>query len=244
MDSQNRMQFIYRSLLVLSLLCASVPGLAQSPVADEEYHTEIVFGAKSATNGGLISAVFFRHSRLLRKDNLMHLGLEIANTKHPRETRQTTFTGNRFIFGKANYLFSIRPHYGREKVFFKKAPQQGARISGMVSVGPSIGLETPYFINLGKKAEPYDPKNPKHLRGSITGNAGPFRGLFSSKLILGVFFKAALTFETNSTKNKVFGIETGFTIEAFTRKVEIIPLANNRAVFTAAYLAIYFGKRK
>ena len=235
------MRFIYRPLLVLSLLCASAPVLAQS--SDEEYHTENVFGVRSATNSGLISAVFFRHSRLLQKDNLMHLGLEIANTKHPRETRQTTFTGNRFILGKANYLFSIRPHYGREKVFFKKAPQQGARISGMVSAGPSIGLETPYLINLGKKVEQYDPKNPKH-RSSITGNAGPFRGLFSSKLILGVFFKAALTFETNSTKNKVFGIETGFTIEAFTRTVEIIPLANNRAVFTAAYLSIYFGKRK
>ena len=223
MDSQSYMRFIYRPLLCLLLLCAPVLAMAQSSFVDEEYTVENVFGIRNATNGGFISALFFRHSRMLQKDNLMHLGIEIANTKHPRETKETTFTGSSFVFGKANYLISIRPHYGREKVFFKKAPQQGVRISGMVSAGPSIGLETPYFVDLGRTVEQYDPENPNHSRGSILGNAGPFRGLFSSNLIMGGFFKAALTFETNSTKNKVFGIETGFMVEAFTREVEIVP---------------------
>lgn len=174
----------------------------------------------------------------------MHLSIEFANVKHPRETRETTFTGSSYVFGKANYLFSFRPQYGREKIFFKKAPQQGVRISGLVAAGPSIGLEVPYFVDLGTRTEQFDPENPFHSRAFIVGNAGPFRGLFQSQVVLGVFFKGALTFETNSTKNRVFGVEAGFTVEAFTRNIEIVPTASASSTFAAAYLAIYFGKRR
>lgn len=239
------MRLLYSSILIVLFVIAPTIGHAQSTsFADEDYQIENVFGIRNATNGGLISALYFRHSRMLQNNNLMHLGIEIANTKHPRETRETTFTGSNFIFGKSNYLISIRPHYGREKIFFKKAPQQGVRVSGMVSVGPSFGLETPYFVDLGSRTEQYDPNNPQHSRNLIVGNAGPFRGLLQSQIVLGGYFKAALTFETNSAKNRVFGVEVGFTLEAFTREIEIIPVASNSATYTAAFIAIYFGKRR
>lgn len=239
------MRLLYSRLLFIVFALTPALGFAQeSSFVDEEYRVENVFGIRNATNGGLISALYFRHSRMLQKDNLMHLGIEIANTKHPRETRETTFTGSNFIFGKSNYLISIRPHYGREKIFFKKAPQQGVRISGMVSAGPSFGLEAPYFVDLGNRSEQYDPDNPQHARNLIIGNAGPFKGLFKSQIVLGGFFKASMTFETNSTKNRVFGVEAGFTIEAFTREINIIPVASNSSTYTAAFIAIYFGKRR
>lgn len=237
------MRLLYSSLVIALFICSTSIASAQtSAYLDEEYSAENVFGIKNATNGGLVSALYFRHSRMLANDNLMHLGIELSNTKHPRETRETTFTGSNFIFGKSNYLISIRPTYGREKIFFKKAPQQGVRISGMVSVGPSIGLETPYYVDLGSRSEQYDPA--RHGRNEIVGNAGPFRGLLESQIVLGGFFKAALTFETNSTKNKVFGIEAGFQLEAFSRDIEIIPVATNRSTYTSAFIALYFGKRK
>jgi len=238
------MRLLYRPLLGLLILCTPVFVQAQSSFVDEEYRVENVFGLKNATNGGFISGLFYRHSRMLQNDNLVHLGLELANTQHPRETKETTFTGSSFVFGKSNYLISIRPSYGREKIFFKKAPQQGVRISGTVSAGPSLGLETPYFVDLGRSVEQYDPDNPNHSRNAILGNAGPFRGLFSSKIVLGGHVKGSLTFETNSTKNKVFGIETGFMIEKFTRDIEILPNASNRSTFSSAFIAIYFGRRK
>lgn len=238
------MRLIICSLLLLIFCLAPMGVSAQSSSLDEEYSVENVFGLRNATNGGLISAIYYRHSRMLQNDNLVHLGVEIGNTKHPRETRETTFTGSNFIFGKSNYLISIRPHYGREKILFKKAPQQGVRISGMVSAGPSFGLETPYYVDLGNRSEQYDPNNSNHARNLIIGNSGPFRGLFQSNLVLGLFFKAALTFETNSTKNRVFGVEAGFTVETFSREINIIPAASNSGTFTAAYIAIYFGKRK
>lgn len=210
---------------------------------DEEYKIENVFGVTKATNSGILGAIFYRHSMSINTTNLSHYGIELANTRHNREFRQTSFNGSTYVIGKSNYLISIRPYYGREKIFFQKAPQQGVRISGTLSAGPSLGLEAPYFVNLtnGNK-EQYDPNI--HTINVINGNSGPFKGLFKSKIVPGVHFKASLTFETTSTKSRVFGLQTGFNLEAFTREIQIIPETENKSVYSAAFISIYFGKRR
>ncbi|WP_420385449.1 hypothetical protein [Roseivirga sp.] len=231
------------------LLCIAAPlHLAKAQqieqYIDEEYQVENVFGIVKATNGGLISGFYFRHSNYLGNQNLSHWAIELVNIKHPREAKETTFTGSSFVYGKSNYLVSLRPTYGRERILFKKAPQQGARITGLVAVGPTIGMEIPYYIEISQnRKEQYDPDNAQHARPFILGTAGPFRGLGETSFVLGGHAKASLTFETNSTKRRVFGIEVGFTVDAYTRKIDILPLADNKSVFTAAFLAIYFGNR-
>ena len=212
---------------------------------DEKYNIENVFGIVKATNGGLISGFYYRHSRKRTEKTLTNLGIELVNIKHPREAKETTFTGSSFIFGKSNYLVAIRPTYGREKILFRKAPQQGARVTGLLAVGPSIGMEIPYYVELGNgNKEQYNPLNPAHARPFIGGSAGPFRGLGETNFVLGIHAKASLTFETNSTKQRVFGFELGFTVDSYTRQIEMLPLVENYSTFTAAFLAIYFGKRR
>ncbi len=212
---------------------------------DGEYEVENVFGISKASNGGLISGFYFRHSKVLGEGNLMNYGIEVVNIKHGRETKETTITGSSFVFGKSNYLLAIRPTYGREKVLFKKAPQQGARITALVAVGPSFGVEVPYFIELnGNRKEQYDPGNPNHARNFIIGAAGPFRGIGQSNFVLGAHAKASLTFETNSTKKRVFGVELGFSLDVYSREIEILPVSNNQSTFAAAFIAIYFGRRR
>lgn len=210
---------------------------------DEDYDIENIFGATHASNSGLISSLFYRRSNTINKKNLSHFGVELANTRHPRESKQTTITGSSFVIGKSNYLISLRPYFGREKVFFQKSPQQGVRISGMISAGPSLGLETPYYINLGRgRKEQYDPD--VHSVNRIDGNSGPLRGLFESKIVPGLHIRPSMTFESNSTKSRVFGVQAGFLIEVFTRKINILPEAENSSVFTSAFVAIYLGKRR
>lgn len=240
------MRNLKKVIFLLLVMGISIPAFGQQirQYIDEEYQTENVFGIVKATNGGLISGLYFRHSNFLGNNNLSHWGVELANIKHPREAKETTFTGSSFVFGKSNYLVSIRPTYGREKILFKKAPQQGARITSSVAIGPAIGMEIPYYVEISQnQKEQYDPNNNQHARPFIVGNAGPFRGLGETKFVLGAHGKASLTFETNSTKKRVFGIEVGFTIDAYTREINIMPLADNRSVFSAAFLAIYFGRR-
>jgi len=213
--------------------------------ADERYRIENVFGIVKATNGGLISGFYYRHSKKLSNKTLQNIALEMVNIKHPREAKETTFIGSSFIFGKSNYLVSIRPTYGRERILFKKSPQQGARVTGLIAVGPAIGLEIPYYVNLSNnESEQYDPNKPSHARPFISGSAGPFAGLGEAKFVLGIHFKASLTFETNSTKNRVFGFELGLTLDQYTREIQMLPLVENFSTFPAAFLAIYFGKRR
>ena len=241
------MRSVIKNTFPLLVFFISITAFAQEtqPFMDDSYTVENVFGINKATNGGLISGVYYRYSRLLGKGTLMHYGIEAVNIKHTREVRETAVNGSSFVFGKSNYFISIRPTYGREKILFKKAPRRGARITGLIAAGPTLGMEIPYFINLPQnKREQYDPKNPEHNRTFILGNAGPFTGLGSSKFVLGVHLKASLTFETNTTKKKVFGIEAGFSFDAYTRKINILPLSNNQRTFTAAFLAIYFGRRR
>lgn len=239
-----RRKFLF--LLFLSW-CSSLLLAQGQPTneVDEEYLIENVFGFVKATNGGLISGFYFRHSKKLNDRNLTNLGIEMVNIKHPREARETTFTGSSFIFGKSHYLVAIRPTYGRERILFKKAPQQGARVTGIIAAGPSIGLEIPYFVEIGGgRKEQYDPLNPEHARPFIGGSAGPFRGLGQTNIVIGLHAKASLTFETNSTKQRVFGFEVGLSIDAYTREIEILPMVENQSIFPAAFLAIYFGKRR
>lgn len=243
------MKISIKVLAIVQFLLLSNLSFAQGRVGfglvddEEDYKIENVFGFGIATNSGLLGSIFFRHSEVIQDKSFSHYGVEIANTRHNREYRQTSFNGSTFVIGKSNYLVSIRPYYGREKIFFQKAPQQGVRISGLISAGPTLGLESPYFVNLtnGNK-EQYDPNI--HSVNNINGNSGPFKGLLKSNIVPGAHLKASLTFETTSTKSRVFGVQVGFNLEGFTRKIEIIPAADNRSVYSAAFFSVYFGKRR
>ena len=239
-----RIQRIYFLLIVI---CLSFQGMSQEiqQYIDDEYVSEDVFGISKGTNGGIISGFYYRHSQVQANGSLINYGVELVNIKHPREARRTTFTGSTFVFGKSNYLISVRPTYGREKILFKKAPQQGARITVMAAAGPAFGLEVPYFVDLSNgRSEQYDPNEPTHAVASIQGARSILRGVTQGSIVLGAHAKTSLTFETNSTKKRVFGIEVGFTIDAYTREIEILPEANNRSVYTAGFFAIYFGRRR
>ncbi len=231
-------------LFIAFLISIQTKGQIQQYI-DDEYVSEDVFGISKGTNGGIISGFYYRHSKVLSEGNLMNYGIEIVNIKHPRESRRTTFTGSTFVFGKSNFLLAIRPTYGREKILFKKAPQQGARITALAAVGPSFGIEAPYFIELGNgQREQYDPNNPAHASPFIQGASTPLRGLSQGTIVLGAHAKTSLTFETNSTKKRVFGIELGFTLDTYTREIIILPEANNKSTFTSAFFAVYFGRRR
>jgi hypothetical protein len=231
------------SLFIISLF--HVVSGQESAYPDEQYNRESIFGAYNATNGGFISGLFFRSSKKINDNTLSHYGITLANTRHPRETKEVTFSGNSFVFGKSNYLISIRPQYGREKIFFKKAPQKGVRVAGLFSIGPTIGLEVPYYLDFqGGRSEQYNPDDLTHNRASIFGTSGVFKGLFESQVVFGINMKASLTYETNSSKNRVLGFEAGFILEIFTREIIILPRAENQSSFAGAFLAIYFGKRR
>ena len=231
-------------VLTLLSLCFALPGMSQKS-EEFDYRTETIWGIKKSTTGGLISGVIFKHTRAITPRKFQSYGIELVNVKHPQEVRYTSFTGNSYIFGKANYLYSIRLQYGRDFVFFKKANQQGVQINGVLAAGPTIGLVAPYYIELANGTRvPYDVNNPNHERQFIVGTGGLLQGLGESDVKIGVNLKAALSFEFGTFKNSISGFETGFMLEAFTDEIVLVPAAENRAVFPTVFITLIYGNRR
>ncbi|MDQ3392931.1 MAG: hypothetical protein M3512_02265 [Bacteroidota bacterium] len=217
---------------------------------DYEYTSEFIWGVTKHTNSGLIGGLILKYSKALTPNKFQTFGFEIVNVKHPKEQRSySTKTGNIFTFGKSNHLYSVRAQYGREFLLFKKAPQQGIQINANISGGPTLGVVAPYFVEVGPSNIPpytqqYDPFNSEHSIENILGTGQFFQGIGKSKLNLGANIKSSLIFEFGTFKNNVTGFEAGFMVEGFPKEIVLVPLAENKAIYTSAFVTLFYGTRR
>jgi hypothetical protein len=218
-------------------------GMVWAQENDYDYTNESIWGITKNSSSGLIGGFVFRFSRSIKPNHYRTIGFELINIKHPAESRVVSRTGNYFIVGKTNHLFAIRGQYGRDIILFKKAPQQGVQITATGSIGPSIGLEAPYYIEYNQIIkEPYDPA--KHRIEGITGSGFIFQGLFQSNVVLGLNVRAGMSFEFGTFKSNVSGFEIGMLLDAYARKIQMIPEADNYAVWPTVYITLFYGSRK
>jgi hypothetical protein len=239
---------VKRCLLILVLSLIFTQGFGQEAPASFDYGREVAWGVTKATNSGLIGG-FLGKMAIRKSDNSLHyFGVEIVNVKHPKEERYYSFTGNTYIYGKANYLYNLRTYYGRDFILFRKAPQQGVQVDGILAGGPTFGIVAPYYIeylmpNGDVVKEQYNPQ--KHdNRENILGTGNLFQGIGHSSIQMGFNLKAGLSFEFSTVKYSVVGIETGFMVEAFINQIPIIPTAEQYRLFPNAYVSLYYGSRR
>ena len=217
-----------------------------------EYNSEFIWGINKNSSGGLIGGFVFKKSRKLDDRLFETFGLEIMNVKHSQETRQPArASGNYFIFGKSNYLYSFRFQYGRDYILFDKAPQPGVEIKAVAAIGPSIGIVAFYYIErmvdnsfFVTVHEQYNPNNPEHRFENILGTGNLFEGLGESTLQLGINLKLGLAFELGTVKSSVTGFELGFLLDSYFNEVILMPTAENKAVFPTVYFTLFYGSRK
>jgi hypothetical protein len=237
-----------RLIFIFTCLLLATSTLKAQDREGYSYSREFIWGISKNTNSGLIAGMAIKFSRSVRKDHFQTFGLEIVNVKHPKEARYHSFSGNTFIWGKENYLFSIRPQYGREWVLFKKAPQQGVQINAILAGGPTLGLLTPYYVRVegnGASQNQLIPFDPDEVTFTNILGSGPFlKGLGESEVLFGLNVKASLSFEFGTFKSDVTGFEAGFQVEAFPKEVIIVPAAENRAIFPSAFIMLFYGKRR
>lgn len=237
-------------IILLIFFCLSFiihPSADAQYSGDYEYSTEKLWGITKATNSGLIGGFMFKYSKEL-KENMFHGGLiEIVNIKHPQEQKYfASESGNMFIWGKQNYLYSLRLSYLREFTFFKKASQQGVQVNGLFAAGPTLGFEAPYYVEVKAGGftvkEPYDPN--KHQYSDILGTGNILQGVGQSSIVPGLNIKAGLAFEFGAFKANVVGIEVGFQCDIFTRDIIIMPTTENHSIFPSAYATLFYGSRR
>jgi hypothetical protein len=217
-------------------------------VGNYEYDKEILFGINKNTNGGLIGGIVFKAGTRIDDTQFSFWGVELSNVKSPKEARYNTVLGNSYIFGKSNYLYAIRPHYGREFVLFKKAPNQGVQVSALAAVGPTIGLIAPYYIEYAVSrvqtvTEQYDPEV-HQSRFNILGTGALFQGIGQSEIAFGATLKAALMFEFGVFRSSATGLEVGYMVEGYNKEIPLIPTSDNNQLFQSAYFTFYYGFRK
>ncbi|GAB2493266.1 hypothetical protein [Algoriphagus taiwanensis] len=235
-------------LFIFSLLNLNAAYAQRDDVGNYEYDKEYLFGLNKNTNGGLIGGFVFKAGTRIDDSQFSFWGVELSNVKNQKETRYNTVLGNSYIFGKSNYLYAIRPHYGREVVLFKKAPNQGVQVSALAAVGPSLGLIAPYYIEyalnrLETVTEQYDPEV-HQSRFNILGTGRLFQGLGESELAIGAHVKAALMFEFGVFRSSATGLELGYMLEGYSKEIPLIPTAENNQIFQSAYFTFYYGFRK
>lgn len=247
MKSLRALQF----MMVCGWLAATTPSYAQTQDV-YEYDSEFTWGINKNSAGGLIGGFTFKKARKRKENILETFGLEIMNVKSPQEARHSSgYTGNYFIFGKSNYLYSFRFQYGRDYILFTKAPQQGVEIKAVLAAGPSLGIIAPYYIErtvdnsfFTSVHEQYDPNNPNHAYNNILGTGNLFEGLGESSLTVGLNVKAALNFELGYLKSQVTGFEVGFLVDSYINEVTLVPTAKNKAVFPTVFFTLFYGNRK
>ena len=236
--------------LLIGLCCASLQLWAQDDNV-YEYNQEYIWGVSKNSNSGLIGGVAGKYSRQISEGKFQSFGLEIVNVKNPKELRRSSnTTGNSYLFGKTNYLFSVRPQYGREWVVFKKAPQQGVQVNFIVAGGPTLGILTPYYVQYGRdrRVEVIPARDIANQgnTGSVVGS-GPFlRGIREGEvnLKIGANIKTALAFEFGTFKNDVTGFEVGFQFEAFPEAIEIAQVAESQRFYPSAFIMLFYGSRR
>jgi hypothetical protein len=193
------------------------------------------------TNSGTIGGIAFKLALQNGDGMAQSFGLELLNVKHPKEFRYNGYVNN-FVWGKENNLYAIRFLYGREKLLYRKAPQQGVQISAFVAGGPTWGIVAPYYVQDGEGN--FEKFSTDLGLATIQGSGKKFQGLAEAEHEFGFSAKTGLSFEFGSFKNTVAGIETGVAVEAYTHTIQIMAEGKNRAVYNSLYFTLYWGSRR
>jgi hypothetical protein len=234
---------------LIFILFASIGFSAYGQTQDSyDYQSEFTWGINKNTYGGLIGGFFFKKARKRSDRVLETYGLEIMNVKHPQEVRRNSLiTGNFFIFGKSDYLYSFRFQYGRDFILYKKAPFQGVEIKAVFAGGPSLALIAPYYVEYSPDGG-FVTVREQYSAGispdQIWGTGHLFEGLGESNTVIGANLKAALNFELGSIKSSVTGFEAGFLLDAYAKEIQLMPSAKKYAAYPTLFISLFFGSRK
>jgi len=231
-------------ILVLFFISTEVSFSQNSEYFNTE--KEVFWGVNKNSWGGLIGGGVLKFSNKVSDNMYQTIGLEAVNIKHPKENKYSSALGygRTFVWGKKNYLFSIRGQYGREMILVNKKDPQGIRINAQVAVGPSLGLLVPYYIKYSRnnrvEIENFD--STIHTFNNVIGSASFLEGLDELKIKPGINFKAALNFEFGGARSAT-AIEVGFLADIFSKEVVMMPTAKNYSVYPTAFITLFYGRK-
>jgi hypothetical protein len=212
---------------------------------------EVWVGANFQSNGfGLNYSI--SKFKTFKKKSLINLDLiSIKNDKEYKVFGSFDENAKKFIFGKLNSLYSLRIGLGQRKIIFEKLRDNGLQISLNYTLGPSLGMVKPIYLEVfkydfsGKIAgialERYDPE--LHNFNNIYGRGPWSAGLFRTKLNPGIYFKFGLEFEYSSAREIINSFEIGISSDAFIKPVQIMVENDFHRFFPSFFISCSIGNK-
>jgi len=201
----------------------------------------------------------FTYGKYRGAQKVMLFSFDAMSMKHDKEIKSfnPVYDDSRsYVYGKLNNFYVLRPGIGMKKIVTTKLRPNGVQFGYSWSVGASIGITKPVYLEIGYPSIPYDylqveRYNPdEHYFDDIYGRAPGFHGLDELKIHPGAFAKFALNFEYANTKDRLKGLEAGVALDAYPSRVPIMADevgdqagAVNKWLFQTFYLTLFIGKK-
>lgn len=188
---------------------------------------------------------------------------EIGELKNAREQRQSTGfgggsfsnTSRSFIYGKQNNFYTIKFGMGEKRYFSEKADRKGVAVGMTYSVGPSLGLIKPYYLEIQSS----DPNNGRpairdvRYDGTeesdflkyplIFGASSSLLGFNELSVALGGQAKAGLHLDWGAYDEFLRALEVGISVDIYSKNIPIMVTDDNRPYFVNLYVLAQLGKR-
>ena len=190
--------------------------------------------------------------RTFNKKSLINVDLVSIN--HDKEYKIFgSFDENakKFVFGKLNSLYTLRLGFGNRKFLLEKQRENGLQITINYTVGPSLGLVKPVFLEVfkydfsgriaGIASERYDPE--LHNFYTIYGRASWSAGLMETKINPGMFLKFGLDFDYSNNREIINSLELGVSVDVFTKPVVLMVENNNYRFYPSVYISCSIGNK-
>lgn len=185
--------------------------------------------------------------------NIAYASIEFSEKKHPKERKSSSLGGsnddgsNSYIFGKVNNFYTLKLGYGYRRMIAGKPDPGTVSIHWIYNGGLSLGLLKPYYVDMATSGESIkytDSTQNEFLSGhNILGSSGLGKGLSELKFIPGLHFKTGLHFDFATTVRSKLAIETGISVELYTKKIELMANQNAVPYFANLYVSLQFGRR-
>ncbi len=257
----SRLPYILFPIFLLLFCSSSI--LAQGEFDNEEllgivYNDEMTVDARFHTNG--FFSLAFNRGKIKTYYRTTFYQIEMGYLKHPKESRNNdlgVFNGQSarpYVFGKQNSLIMLRAGWGEKRYFSEKAEKRGLAIGMSYLVGGGLGILKPQFLDLIvndgdgnfeliRTGYTEEVRNSFLDVNSILGGSGFGAGWGGVSALPGLHAKIGVHLDWGAFDEIARGLEFGFMVDAFYKKVPIMVSEKNTPVFLNVYLALQLGRR-
>jgi hypothetical protein len=212
------------------------------------YRNERSFGVLLNSDGFGIS---YREAQRVDYLNKRIFEIEAGTLKSPKEYKESNpwyETPGTFVYGKINTAFYLRGSYGHQRELYKKADLGGVAIRFFYSGGPTFALYKPIYYRILHQIsqnefdlidEKFDPGVTQPY--DIYSKASFTKGFNEIKFLPGLFAKTGFNFEYSKLDKVIHAVEVGASLSAFPKRIPIMAIKNNKAIFFSLFISYRFG---